>query len=72
MEQTQKKPHRYSVEFKLCVILDKLENGLIYFETVRKRWNLSTAAEANNYANRLQLWERKYMEEGVQGLMEKR
>ena len=42
--------NKYSVEFKLCAILDKLENGLNYFETVRKHWNLSTTAEANKYA----------------------
>jgi hypothetical protein len=72
MEKTQKKQRQYSVEFKLCAILDKLENGLNYFETVRKHWNLSTTAEANNYANRLKLWERKYLEGGVQGLMEER
>ena len=63
MEKTQKKPRQYSVEFKLCAILDKLENGLNYFETVRKHWNLSTTAEANKYANRLKLWERKYLDE---------
>ncbi len=51
MEKTQKKQRNYSVEFKLCAILDKLENGLNYFETVRKHWNLSTTAEANKYAN---------------------
>ena len=72
MEKTQKKPRQYSVEFKLCAILDKLENGLNYFETVRKHWNLSTTAEANKYANRLKLWERKYLERGLQGLMEER
>ena len=43
-----------------------------YFETVRKHWNLSTTAEANKYANRLKLWERKYLEGGIQGLMEER
>ena len=72
MEKTQKKQRQYSVEFKLGAILDKLENGLNYFETVRKHWNLSTTAEANKYANRLKLWERKYLEGGVQGLMEER
>ena len=59
-------------QLKLCAILDKLENGLNYFETVRKHWNLSTTAEANKYANRLKLWERKYLEGGLQGLMEER
>jgi hypothetical protein len=39
MEKTQKKQRNYSVEFKLCAILDKLDNGLNYFETVRKHWN---------------------------------
>ena len=72
MEKTQKKQRNYSVEFKLCAILDKLENGLNYFETVRKHWNLSTTAEANKYANRLKLWERKYLEGGLQSLMEER
>lgn len=72
MKKTQKKQRQYSVEFKLCAILDKLNNGLNYFETVRKHWNLATTAEANKYANRLKLWERKYLEGGLQGLMEER
>ena len=32
MEKKQKKQHQYSVEFKLCAILDKLENGLNYID----------------------------------------
>ena len=52
MEKTQKKQRQYSVEFKLCAILDKFENGLNYFETVRKHWNLSTAAESQTSLDR--------------------
>ena len=45
MKKTQIKHRNYSVEFKLCAILNKHNNGLNYFETVRKHWNLATTAE---------------------------
>ena len=52
---------KYSPEFKLSVILDMRENHLGYKETIRK------------YGLRgyhlPQQWERKYLEEGYEGLM---
>ena len=52
---------KYSPEFKLSVILDMRENNLGYNETMRK-YNIN-AHEA------IQKWERKYLEEGYDGLM---
>ena len=52
---------KYSPEFKLSVILDMRNNHLGYNETMRKyRINAHMA---------IQNWERKYLEEGYEGLM---
>ena len=58
---------KYSPEFKLSVILDMRENHLTYKETVRKY----SLGELENGGARqmLQRWERKYLEEGYEGLM---
>ena len=61
--QTLKK---YSPEFKLSVILDMRENKLSYHETMRKYF--SHFASSKNFAFLLN-WERKYLEEGYEGLM---
>lgn len=67
-KQTCKK---YSTEFKLCVILDKLNNGLSRNETVRKYWHTTTKRETLKYTNRVSEWERKYLQDGEEGLMPK-
>ena len=58
---------KYSPEFKLSVILDMRENHLGYCETVRK-YNLGPV-ETGGARDTLQRWERKYLEEGYEGLM---
>lgn len=58
---------KYSPEFKLSVILDMRENNLAYKETVRK-YSLGKI-ESGGARQMLQRWERKYLEEGYQGLM---
>lgn len=60
---------KYSPEFKLSVILDMRENYLGYRETVRKYWHTKTKAETNNYLSQVRNWERKFLEEGYEGLM---
>lgn len=52
---------KYSPEFKLSVILDMREKHLGYNETIRK-YNLPGF-------HLPQKWERKYLEEGYEGLM---
>ena len=63
-EQTFKK---YSPEFKLSVILDMREHHLTYHETVRN-YNLGNDKQGGA-RQMLQRWERKYLEEGYEGLM---
>ena len=58
---------KYSLEFKLSVILDMRENNLAYKETVRK-YSLGKI-ESGGARQMLQRWERKYLEEGYEGLM---
>ena len=57
---------KYSPEFKLSVLLDMRENKLSYHETMRKYF--SHLASSRNFAFLLN-WERKYLEEGYEGLM---
>ena len=52
---------KYSPEYKLSVILDMRKNHLGYMETIRK-YNLPGF-------HLPQQWERKYLEEGYEGLM---
>lgn len=60
---------KYSPEFKLSVILDMRENHLGYRETVRKYWNTTNESETSNHLRQVIEWERKYLEEGYEGLM---
>ena len=57
---------KYSPEFKISVILDMRENRLSYCETVRK-YGLGPV-ETGGARDMLQRWERKYLEEGIEGL----
>ena len=57
---------KYSPEFKISVILDMRENQLSYCETVRK-YDLGSV-ETGGARDMLQRWERKYLEEGIEGL----
>ena len=60
---------KYSPEFKLSVILDMRNNHLSYGETVRKYWEATNSIESDRHRSQLRLWERKYLEEGYEGLM---
>ena len=51
---------KYSPEFKLSVIMDMRNNNLGYNETMRK-YNINAHMAIQN-------WERKYLEEGIEGL----
>ena len=61
----------YSAEFKIGVIMDMREHHLSYNETVRKYWDISRGQE-HNYQKQIQRWERIYLEEGAEGLMQER
>jgi len=71
MGKKETKQKKYSAEFKISVILDMRENNLGYNETVRKYWGVKVGKE-KNYIKQLQGWERIYLEEGAEGLMEER
>lgn len=58
---------KYSPEFKLSVILDMQEHRLCYHEVIRKFWGENFYEQ--NYIKQVQRWERKYLEEGYEGLM---
>ena len=72
MEKSHRKKQRYSAEFKIRAILDMREHHLGYEETARKYWPGLTSLEAHNHIKSLHLWERIYLEEGEEGLMEER
>jgi len=61
----------YSSEFKISVIMDMREHHLGYRETVRKYWNISRGQDLN-YVKTVQRWERIFLEEGAEGLMNDR
>lgn len=71
MGKTGRKNKKYSVEFKVGVIMDMREHHLGYRETARKYWNVSRGRDSN-YINTVKRWERIYLEEGVEGLMKER
>ena len=66
MKETEKKRRKYSPEFKLSVILDMREHHLGYCETVRK-YDLGST-KTGGAIQMVQRWERKYLEEGIEGL----
>ena len=45
------------------------ENHLGYREAVRKYWNTTNESETSNHLRQVIEWERKYLEEGYEGLM---
>ena len=71
MGKTGRENRRYSTEFKICVIMDMREHHLSYSETVRKYWDIAKGQE-HNYMQRIQQWERIFLEEGAEGLMKER
>ena len=71
MGKTGRENKKYSVEFKVGVIMDMREHHLGYRETARKYWEVSRGQDLN-YMNTVKRWERIYLEEGVEGLMKER
>ena len=67
MAKKGQKQKKYSPEFKFNVILDMRTNGLSYRETVRK-YSLGDDSVGGT-RQMVQRWERKYLEEGYEGLM---
>ena len=67
MRKKGTKNKNYSPEFKLSVILDMREHRFSYCETVRK-YNLGST-RTGGAIQMLQRWERKYLEEGIEGLV---
>ena len=67
MQKNKRTNKKYSPEFKLSVILDMQKNRLSYHEVIRKFWGQSVYEQ--NYIKQVQRWERKYLEEGYEGLM---
>ena len=65
MAKKGQKFRKYSPEFKLSVIMDMRKNCLSYSETMRKYF--PHLGKRNFYF--LKQWERKYLEEGYEGLM---
>ena len=72
MGKTGRKNKVYSPEFKIGVIMDMRENFLGYRETVRKHWQIQNRSEEELYKGTVKKWERIYLEEGAEGLMEER
>lgn len=70
MAKKGQKQKKYSAEFKIGVILDMREHQMGFRETARK-YQLTIKSEAAA-ANMIQRWERKYLEEGAEGLMKER
>ena len=69
MERKKKHNTKYSPEFKISVIMDMRENHLAYRETARKYKLGNSVCQGKNLAIK---WERIYLEEGAEGLMEER
>ena len=71
MAKKGQQQRKYSAEFKIGVIMDMREHHLGYCETVRKYWAV-TGNNADNYKNAVKRWERIFLEEGAEGLMQER
>lgn len=68
MGKTKRKNKKYSPEYKINVIMDMREKHMGYKETMRKYF---PHTEDKNFKF-LKQWERIYLEEGAEGLMNER
>ena len=59
--------NRYTVEYKLLIIIDKLENKLSYSTVVKKYWH-PEQKQIGSYINTIKRWERQYRQNGLAGL----
>ena len=69
MEKDVKTVFEYEAEFKKCVILDMLDNGLSIHEVVRKYWHVTAKRDIDKYRSTVRAWKRIYAEKGENGLM---
>ena len=61
---------KYSSEFKISVIMDMREHHLGYCETARK-YDIGDP-KLGGAVHTIQRWERRFLEEGAEGLMKER
>ena len=70
MKKTERKNKIYSPEFKIRVIMDMREHHLGYCETARK-YDIGDP-KLGGAVHTIQRWERRFLEEGAEGLMKER
>ena len=68
MAKKGQKFSKYSAEYKLLIVIDKLENKLSYSAVAKKYWNLETK-QLGSYISTIKRWERQYLENGLAGLL---
>ena len=68
MAQKGQKFSNYSAEYKLFIVIDKLENKLSYSAVVKKYWN-PDPKQIGSYVNTIKRWERQYLKNGLAGLL---
>ena len=69
MKETGNKRRKYSLDFKISVIMDMRHNHLSYRETIRKYWDTTSRFEEDLYKQTVKQWERIYLIEGQKGFM---
>ena len=68
MAQKGQKFSNYSAEYKLLVVIDKLENKLSYSKVAWKYWK-PDPKQIGSYVNTIKRWERQYLKNGLAGLL---
>ena len=68
MAQKGQKFSNYSAEYKLLVVIDKLENKLSYSRVAWKYWK-PNPKQIGSYVNTIKRWERQYLKNGLAGLL---
>ena len=67
MAKKGQKFSKYSAEYKLLIVIDKLENKLTYSAVAKKYWNPETK-QLGSYVNTIKRWEHEYQKNGLAGL----
>ena len=68
MAKKGQKFSKYSAEYKLLIVIDKLENKLTYSAVAKKYWNPETKL-LGSYISTINRWERQYLKNGLSGLL---
>ena len=68
MAKKGQKFSKYSAEYKLLIVIDKLENKLSYSAVAKKYWNPETKL-LGSYISTIKRWERQYLKNGLSGLL---